>query len=157
MADPKDRAWPWSETFKDEVEAAEGGVLFPPGYVPQKGKPLTMPVLDLDPPGAPHCLSQRSPDEVSRRSKGCARGSAGRVRSIGQLVRRFYRLARSPSPLSVCQSRTLATPSDATARSTTSGEFARWQLTGGEGEVEIQCSGASDWRAIPPKSGRVLT
>ena len=46
----------WSRIYKDEVEAAEDGILFQPGYVPQRGKPLTG-VIDLDPPGQPHWLS----------------------------------------------------------------------------------------------------
>ncbi len=46
----------WAEVYEDEVAAAANGILFQPGYEPQKGKKLQH-VIDLDPPGQPHWLS----------------------------------------------------------------------------------------------------
>ena len=48
----------WESYYKDEVEAAADGMMFQPGYVPQKGKPVRG-VIDLDAPGQPHWLSGR--------------------------------------------------------------------------------------------------
>lgn len=52
--------------YEDEVDAAERGVLFQPGYVPQKGRKAN--ILDLDPPGQPHWLSgERRPKGGKKR------------------------------------------------------------------------------------------
>lgn len=53
-----DKPIDWSEVWEDEVAAAEAGLLFQPGYEPQKGKKVTC-VIDLDPPGEPHWLSRQ--------------------------------------------------------------------------------------------------
>lgn len=72
-ATPQDKMEPappvnWAEVYEDEVAAAEDGVLFQPGYVPQKGKKLRY-VIDLDPPGQPHWLSGLRKQREERRKK----------------------------------------------------------------------------------------
>lgn len=57
----------WADIYEDEVAAAEAGILFQPGYVPQKGKKLEH-VIDLDPPGQPHWQSGLATQRQRRRN-----------------------------------------------------------------------------------------